>query len=128
MKDLFKDMPVISSILIIFLLGIPFLLIDVFASKTEPFNGIVIDKHYKAEINSTGTGSGMIGNGKSAMMMTHQHESEQFLLMVKTNDNKVVTVECKPELYYEKIIGQKIDCNINKGFFTGLNWSVEGVK
>ena len=127
-RDMFEDMPILSSIIAIFILGFAFLLIDGIASKPEPFYGSVIDKHYKAERNSTGTGYGMTSSGKSGIIATSEHESEKFLLMVKTESGQVVTVECEPTLYYEKTVGQKIDCNAYKGFFTGLTWSMYGVR
>ena len=125
---MFEDMPIVSSIIAIFILGLAFLLVDGIASKPEPFYGTVIDKRYKAERNSTGTGYGMTSSGKGGVIVTSEHESEKFLLMVKTENGKVVTVECEPELYYEKQVGQKIDCKAYKGFFTGANWSMYGVR
>ena len=127
-REMFEDMPIVSSIIAIFILGIAFILIDVIASKPEPFYGSVIDKHYKAERNSTGTGYGMTSNSKSGVIVTSEHESEKFLVMVKTETVKVVTVECEAELYYEKQVGQKIYCNAYKGFFTGWTWALYGVR
>ena len=123
-----EDMPIVSSIIAIIILGLTFLLIDGIASKPEPFYGSVIDKHYKAERNITGTGYGMTSNGTSGVIVTSEHECEKFLLMVKTENGNVVTVECEPELYYEKQIGQKIYCKAYKGFFTGSTWSMYGVR
>lgn len=125
---MFEDMPIVSSLIAIFILGLAFFLIDGIASKPEPFYGSVIDKYYKAKRNSTGTGYGMTSSGKSGVIVTSEHESEKFLLMVKTDNGKVVTVECEPELYYEKQVGQKIDCKAYKGFFTGSTWSMYGVR
>lgn len=125
---MFEDMPIVSSLIAIFILGLAFFLIDGIASKPEPFYGTVIDKHYKAERNSTGTSYGMTSSGKSGVIVTSEHESEKFLLMVKTDNGKVVTVKCEPELYYEKQVGQKIDCKAYKGFFTGSTWSMYGVR
>ena len=125
---MFEDMPIVSSLIAIFILGLAFFLIDGIASKPEPFYGSVIDKYYKAERNITGTGYGMTSSGKNGVIVTSEHESEKFLLMVKTDNGKVVTVECEPELYYEKQVGQKIDCKAYKGFFTGSTWSMYGVR
>lgn len=127
-REMFKDMPIVSSLIAIFILGLAFFLIDGIASKPEPFYGIVIDKHYKAERNSTGTGYGMTSSGKSGVIVTSEHESEKFLLMVKTESGQVVTVECVPTLYYEKQVGQKIYCKAYKGFFTGSACSMYGVR
>lgn len=127
-REMFEDMPIVSSLIAIFILGLAFFLIDGIASKPEPFYGSVIDKHYKAERNSTGTGYGMTSSGKSGVIVTSEHESEKFLLMVKTENGNVVKVQCEPELYYEKQVGQKIDCKAYKGFFTGSIWSRYGVR
>ena len=125
---MFEDMPIVSSLIAIIILGLAFFLIDGIASKPEPFYGTVTDKHYKAERNSTGTGYGMTSSGKRGVIVTSEHESEKFLLMVKTDNGKVITIECKPELYYEKQVGQKIDCKAYKGFFTGSTWLMYGVR
>ena len=127
-REMFEDMPIVSSIIAIFILGIAFILIDVIESKPEPFYGSVIDKHYKAERNSTGFGYGMTSGGKSGVIVTSENESEKFLVMIKTETGKVVTVECEAELYYEKQVGQKFDCNAYKGLFTGWTWSMHGVR
>jgi hypothetical protein len=125
---MFEDMPIVRSLITIFILVLTFFLIDGIASKPEPLYGSVIDKHYKAERNSTGTGYGMTISGKSDVIVTSEYEIEKFLLMVKTDNGKVVNVECEPELYYEKQVGQKIDCKAYKGFFTGSTWSMYGVR
>ena len=36
--------------------------------------------------------------------------------MVKTENGNVVTVECEPELYYEKQIGQKFTVRLTRDF------------
>ena len=121
---MFEEMPIGSSLIAIFMLGLAFFLIDGIAVKAEPFHGSVIDKHYKDERNSTGTGYGMTNSGKSGVILTSEYESEKFLLMVKTEGGNVVTVECEPELYYKKQVNQEIDCEAYKGFFTGVTWSM----
>lgn len=113
--------------MVVLILGLAFILIDGMAGKPEAFNGIVVDKHYEAEQNSTGTGYGMTSSGESGVIVTSTYEGEKFLIMVKTETGKIVTVECVPEVYYQKEIGQKIDCVVYKGFFTGWAWSMRGV-
>lgn len=125
---MFEDMPIVSIFIAIFILVFTFFLIDGIASKPEPFYGIIIDKHYKAERNSTSTGYVMPISGESGVIVTSEYESEKFLLMVKIEDVQVVTVECEPTLYYEKQVGQKIYCKAYKGFFTGSIWSMYGVR
>jgi hypothetical protein len=123
-----EDMPIVGSIILIFIIGLVFLMIDRIASKAEPFYGNVVDRHYKAERNSTGTGYGMTSSGKGGIVVTSQHEREKFLIMVKTENGNIVTVECEPKLYYEKRVGQKIECKAYKGFFTGSTWRMYGVR
>ena len=125
---MFEDMPIVSSIIAIVILGLGFILIDGIASKPEAFYGNVIDKHYEAESHRTGTGVGVTSSGKTGVVMTFESEPEKFLLMVKTESGKIVTVKCEPELYYQKEIGERIYCNAYKGLFTGMVWSLYGVR
>lgn len=127
-REMFEDMPVISSIFALILIGLIFILTDGLMSKPEYFSGNVIDKHYKAESHRTGTGVGVTSSGQTGVVMTSESEPEKFLLMVKTENGKVVTAKCKPELYYQKEIGQSIEFAVYKGRFTGMSWSVRGVR
>lgn len=125
---MFDDMPVISSIFVLILIGLVFILTDVLMSKPEYFSGNVIDKHYKAKSHRTGTGVGVTSSGKTGVVMTSESEPEKFLLIVKTENGRVVTAKCEPELYYQKEIGQSIEFAIYKGRFTGMAWSVRCVR
>lgn len=125
---MFKDMPIVSSIIAIVILGLAFFLIDKIGSKPEAFYGNVIDKSYKAERTSVGTGTAVGNNGGVGVVTTTEVDPEEFLIMVKTASGKIVTVKCKPELYYQKEIGERIDCNAYKGLFTGIVWSLHGVR
>jgi hypothetical protein len=125
---MFEDMPVIGSIIALILFGLVFICIDGLMSKPEFYSGNVIDKHYSAESHRTGTGIGFTSSGQTGVVMTSEREPEKFLLMVKTKTGNVVTAKCKPELYYEKEIGQEIEFAIYKGRFTGMSWSVRGVR
>ena len=128
MQEMFKDMPISSSIISIIILATVFFLIDATASKPQAFEGNVIDKYYKAESYNTGTGIGVTSSGKAGVVMTSERESEKFILMVKTKNKKIVTVNCEPELYYKKKIGELIEYNAYKGFFTGIVWVFLGVR
>ena len=127
-REMFREMPIAIITLLVLICLIVFILIDGLASYPESFNGVVLDKHYKSETNSTGTGYGTTSNGKGGVIVTSHHESEKFLLMVKVEGGEVVTVQCEPEIYYKKELGNEIQCNAYKGFFTGLTWSLYGVK
>jgi hypothetical protein len=123
-RELFKNIPIDSIIISIIILVFSFIIIDGIASKPETFFGNVIDKQYNAGYNITGTGYDMSTTGKVGVIVTHEYKREGFLLMIKTEKGMILTVECDPELYYEKKIGQKIYYNDYKGFFTGLSWSI----
>lgn len=127
-REMFEDMPIIAGIATILVLGLAFILIDGIAGKSEPFYGTVIDKYYKAERNGIGTGYGITSSGKSGVIVTSEYEGEKFLLMVKNQNGNVVTVECKPQLYYEKQIGEKIECKAYKGWISGSIYSRYGVR
>ena len=102
--------------------------VDMFGGEDKYFEGTVIDKHYKAERNSTGTGYGMTSNGKMGVVVTSESEPEKFLVMVKTENAQIFTVKCSAELYYKKEIGEQIECNNYIGYFTGMSWSLRGVR
>lgn len=126
-KEMFNEMPIVSSITAILILGLLFILIDRIAIKPEAFSGEVIDRHYKAERINSGTGLAVGGNGGIGVVTTTEVDSEEFLIMVKT-ESKIVTVKCKPELYYQKQVGERIDCNAYKGLFTGTVWYMDAVR
>lgn len=127
-REMFEDMPIVSSIIAILILGLAFILIDGLASKPEAFYGKVIDKQYKAERTNVGTGTAVVSNGGVGVVTTTEVDPEEFLIMVKTESEKIVTVKCEPELYYQKELGERIDCNAYKGLFTGMVWSLYGVR
>lgn len=126
-RELFEDMPGIMTIFCILILIMGFFLLDSVMGIPEHHTGTVVDKHYKPERHSSGTGVGMAG-GKTAVVYTSSHESEAFLLMVKTSEGRIETVKCEPELYYEKEIGNNLEFKIRKGRATGFKWNVEGVR
>lgn len=124
----FKEMPILSSIMAIIILGCVFMLVDGIASKPKSFYGNVVDKHYKAERRSVGTGTVVGSNGGVGFVTTTEVDPEEFLIMVKTQCAGIVTVRCDAELYYQKELGERIDCNDYKGLFTGLTWGLYGVR
>ena len=74
---MFEDMPIVSSIISIVILAIAFFLIDGIASKPEAFYGNVIDKHYKAERTSVGTGTAVGSNGNVDVVTTTEVDPEE---------------------------------------------------
>ena len=110
---------VVAALLVLVFIGV-----DGVASEPEAFSGVVVDKQYKAEQNSTGMGYG----GDAGVIVTTAHDAEEFLLLVKVEDGKIATVKCEPEIYYQKKVGQKIDCKAYRGYFTGWVWLLRGEK
>jgi hypothetical protein len=121
-------MKIISIVIAIFIAGLAFFLVDLIASRPKPFSAIVVDKHYKPSITTTGSGYGVTSSGKVGVIVTSQHESEEFLLIVKKINGNIVTVKCRPELYYKKQVGNKINCQEYSGRFTGMTYSLDGVE
>lgn len=127
MKQFFERLPMLEIFLFIFFLGLAFILVDVFCTETHEFSGVVLDKHYKAEKTAIGTGIVSTPQGIGAVT-TVSIDPENFLVMVKAEDGSIYTAECSPEIFYSKERGSRIVCKKNKGVFTGLVWSIEGVK
>ena len=103
------------------------LLVDGLASTTVQHQGVVLDKHYEAERSGLGTGTAITPDGEVGIVTTTESEPEQFVLMIRTEDQKVITVKCKPELFYQKEVGDAMVYVVNRGLLTGWVWSVEPV-
>ena len=127
-RDMFENAPILSSIISLVILFVVFLLIDGIFSKPVYFSAIVMDKHYKAESTKIGTDVVTTSNGGTGIVTTTETEPEEFLVMVKNNNGKILTAKCEPEIYYSKEKGQRIECYWSKGLFSGWQWSVHGVK
>ena len=54
----------------------------------------MIDKHYKAKRRSVGTGTAVGINGNIGVVTTTEVYHEKFLIIVKTESGKIVTVKC----------------------------------
>ena len=108
------------------LLGILLLfLVDLLASQPVTYSGTVLDKHYEAERSDLGTGAAITPDGEVGIVMTTDSTPEQFVLMIRTEDQKVITVKCKPELFYQKKIGDSMVYVVNRGLLTGWVWSIK---
>ena len=127
-REIFEDMPFLSCMLIFFILLTAFILTDGIGSKPEAFSGHVVDKHYKPESVTTGTGLLSNSNGGAGVISTVEVDSEAYLIMVRTEQGKIVTVKCEPELFYRKEKNSLIECEAYRGLFTGLIWISKGVR
>jgi len=114
----------LPSVFILAILLISFILIDENCGKTETHKATLIDKQYNAEQNSIGSGYGMTTSGQSGMIITSSHEDEKFILIVKTKGGAIKSIQCTSKEYYSKQLGQTIEYNQNKGYFTNKNWKI----
>jgi hypothetical protein len=110
-------MNTIITLVVLVLSILVFFLVDGLASTSHDFKGVIVDKHYKAEHSSTGVGVG----AKGEAVVTTQHESEKFILMVK-RAGKVHTVTTTAEKYYQHSIGDQVKCKEWKGLITKQTW------
>jgi len=127
MKYFFKVESLLTAIIVLVALILLFGFVDIFFSKEIPFNGIVIDKHYKSDTSSYGTGVVYTSKGM-AVVNTYQSSPEEFLVTVKKPNGEVITVSCEASLYYGKKINQSISCISDVGYFTKNVWFNECVK
>ena len=86
-----------------------------------------MDKHYEAERSGLGTGTAITPDGEVGIVTTTESEPEQFVLMIRTEDQRVITLKCTPELFYQKDVGDAMVYAVHRGLFTGWVWSVEPV-
>jgi len=126
--EMFEDMPIVMTILAVLLLGFVLFCVDGFTTKSVLFTATVIDKKYSAESTSVGTGTAVTSGGHVGVVTTVNTEPEKFLLIVKNESGKIYTADCSPELYYQKEIGNKIDCSFSIGRITGMCWAIYGVR
>lgn len=105
-----------------------FLLVDYFFAKTSILYGIIVDKQYKPEESTTGVGTGIGADGTATTVVTTSNSDETFIIMAKHSTGKIHTIECEPELYYSKKIGETIKFESYSGLFTGQIYFNEGVE
>lgn len=117
-----------NGLVAMIILTMTLFLVDGFGARSETFYGNVVDKHYQAADNSIGNGLIVNSNGDTGVLTTYEQKREKFLLIVKTENGKIVTVKCEPELYYGKTINEQIECKAYKGLITGRVWSLRGVR
>jgi len=117
-------MGAIAIIVLLFTL----ILIDAVSMSPELESGTVVGKTYETEKRNTNVETIITGNGGVQPILTTNHRREKFLLMVKTEENRVVAVECEPELYHIKDIGDRLEYRAYKGLFTGVTYGRRGVE
>lgn len=105
-----------------------FAIIDNCLSYPISYEGIVVDKHYKAETTSTSVGVMSANNGASGTVVTSETSPEAFLIMVRLPSGDIITTNCTSKLYYQKQVGDSVIGNYNIGKFTGCYWSIETIK
>jgi len=121
-KDFFEDFGIIGAIMSLIIILFIGMMIDGLCCSKYEYKAIVVDKHYKAEESSVGTGTAYTSKGM-AVVTTYQHSDEEYLLIVKDYDGNITTVKCEANLYYDKKVNQEVDCYNKIGFFTKMVWS-----
>lgn len=124
-KDAFKEMPILSTLIMLIVFFLLFILVDIIFSNDMPFSGIVIDKHYKSKNTSIGTGIVNTQNG-SGVVTTVETDPEKFLIMVKDKQGKIYTADCDATTYYNKSKGDVLFCHHSIGYFSKSIWSTKG--
>jgi hypothetical protein len=110
------------------ILSIYFIVHDSVFSNPIRLNGVIVDKQYEAEHNNVSTGTAVTSDGKVGVVTTHNHESEKYILIVRNQQNEIVSVDCEPKLYYSKKIGQTVIYDDYQGYFSGFSYGEEAVK
>lgn len=111
---LFMILFIIAVFLVLLLLWISYRgiydFIDKKKSTTEQLSGILIDKKYIGERNSSGIGSAILPNSSGSvsvgMVSTNSSSPEEFLFFVKSD--KIYKVNTNMQTFYEKNIGDTI--------------------
>lgn len=108
--ELFWFLDVITLfIALVIIYGIYSLIDSVFSIAYES-TGKIIDKLYKPDHSSSGTGVGMTSGGQMAMVSTSNYDPEEWFFVVKDDeDNAVIKVFCSMEFYYKHSLGDKIE-------------------
>ena len=111
-------------LLILFFTGLIFLITDIAITNPEPGLGILVDKHYKPEHNTTSVGVVYTSNGAN-IVSTGSQDNEAYILMVKSQSGKIIKINCNPEQYYDYKLNDSIKYVISKGVFTDTDWFIK---
>lgn len=98
---------------------IVFMIFDICLMQVNTQKGVVVDKQYKPETTSVGTG---VSNGKT--VTTVQTDSEEWLIMARCTDGEIVTIKAENNIYYSKNVGDQIKFNVCTGKFTGWLYEI----
>lgn len=102
---------VITGLFIFALLGL--FLVDVAASTTKTFYGVVVDKNHTEKRSSSAYG--IDSEGKSIYYVDHSPASYELTIEGSAG---LTTVECKKEVYYKKSVGDSTKYKVLYGYFT----------
>lgn len=79
--------------------------VDYFSGHDENMTVTVIEKVYSPPHSSSGTGVGVGGNGQVGMVVTFNHESEKYILLVKDKNGVTFSREVDAASYAKAAIG-----------------------
>ncbi|MCT4288582.1 hypothetical protein HZP25_17925 [Elizabethkingia anophelis] len=99
---------------------IVFFSIDMFGFKTKYVDGVLLEKVFTPESNSTFVGYNQNANG-GGVIVGNNHQSEQFKYIVQVGD-KVKTADVSKNRYYKYNIGDSLKIKVYIGRITGAKY------
>lgn len=99
---------------------IVFFSVDMFGPKTKYVDGVLLEKVFTPESNSTFVGYNQNANS-GGVIVGNNHQSEQFKYIVQIGDN-VETVDVSKYRYYKYNIGDSLKIKVYIGRITGAKY------
>lgn len=99
---------------------IVFFSVDMFGSKTKYVDGVLLEKVFTPESNSTFIGYNQNANS-GGVIVGNNHQSEQFKYIVQIG-NKVKTADVSKNRYYKYNIGDSLKIKVYIGRITGAKY------
>ncbi|WP_407475241.1 hypothetical protein [Elizabethkingia anophelis] len=99
---------------------IVFFSIDMFGSKTKYVDGILLEKVFTPESNSTFVGYNQNANG-GGVIVGDNHQSEQFKYIVQI-ENNVETADVHKNKYFKYNTGDFLKIKVYIGRITGVKY------
>lgn len=121
MKYDLEDKLFIGGILILAALIVFALADGIFAKLSEPIAAIVVDRAYTPSSVSTGVGTAIGADGKSAIVVTTSSMEEQWIVIVNV-DGKNFSVKANSDTWSKAVSGNKASIAYLRGWITGSNW------
>ncbi|WP_271765956.1 hypothetical protein [Aquimarina algiphila] len=117
-----EDKVVVASVFVAIIL-LSVVIIDGSMANKEQFNGTVIDKYFQDGHSNLNIGTITDVKGSSGIISSVEYQSEKFIIVVKTENDHITSINVSSSTYYRTPIGNPIKYITSKGFFTGLTWN-----